>query len=458
MREGSVNEGSVTLDDGRLLAAIERAIPEEVRLIGRVLAEAGFRVWLVGGSVRDLIRAAQDPHVPPRTGDFDLCTDAKPERMLSLFRKVIPTGIAHGTVTVVLKGQHFEVTTLRGEGAYSDGRHPDAVFFVDDLEQDLARRDFTINAMAYDLAQKTLSDPFGGRRDLEAKVLRAVGNPGARFSEDGLRVLRCARFAATLGFDVEEATRAAIAPSRGSFSKVAAERVRDEWMKALSSPWPSRFLRIVRAEGLLDVTCPELFPRGESRLDDRYEELLALEDASDSDPLLRLVLFVLLAAEANPEDKGPSERASVLAALLASRLRLSGAERHVITHLAPLAATVRQTPTETVQGPWLRRFLSALGRDEIPRFVRLLHAASSPNGAAREQADLVERRVAGELQRGAVLSLRELAVTGSDLIREAGLPAGPGIGRVLAALLETTFEDPSKNQRDVLLSLARALH
>jgi tRNA nucleotidyltransferase (CCA-adding enzyme) len=213
----------------------------------------------VGGSVRDHIRAGLRGTPAPKSGDWDLATDATPEEVTATFKKVIPTGIKHGTVTVLLDGGSFEVTTLRGERGHSDGRRPDEVFFIDDITLDLARRDFTVNAIAFDLRTGKIVDPYGGLDDLRAGLLRAVGAPIERFNEDGLRVLRAARFAATLEMKIEEETLAAIPETLGSFRLVSAERIRDEVMKALKAREPSRFLLIARETGLLNIIFEGLF-------------------------------------------------------------------------------------------------------------------------------------------------------------------------------------------------------
>ena len=203
--------------DVELAAAVHAAMPDAVAQIADVLARAGHRTWIVGGVVRDLVRATSTgARSEAPAGDWDLATSAPPDVVLRSFRRAIPTGVQHGTVTVMVGKVGYEVTTLRGETAYTDGRHPDSVFFVDDIVADLARRDFTVNALAFDPLRDELIDPFGGLRDLGAGILRAVGDPAARFAEDGLRVLRAARFAATLELELEPATAAAIAPSRNS--------------------------------------------------------------------------------------------------------------------------------------------------------------------------------------------------------------------------------------------------
>jgi tRNA nucleotidyltransferase (CCA-adding enzyme) len=204
----------------------------------KCLNDSGYEAWLVGGAVRDSIMG-KEAH------DWDIATNAKPEEVVRLFSKVIETGIKHGTVTVMMNGEGFEVTTYRGEGTYSDGRRPDDVQFLNTIEEDLARRDFTINAIAYDPIACVFRDPFLGRNDIDRCLIRAVGNPHKRFAEDGLRVLRAARFAATLRFEIELETYQAINPSLRSYTKVSAERIRDEWLKIMSAREPSVAFKIM---------------------------------------------------------------------------------------------------------------------------------------------------------------------------------------------------------------------
>src|SRR5688500_12480077 len=188
---------------------LQASVPSEVRELCQRLREAGHRSWIVGGCVRDELLRGEGAGGPAARGDWDIATSARPEQVTKLFRRVIPTGIQHGTVTVLMRQGQYEVTTLRGETSYSDGRRPDAVYFVDDIKDDLARRDYTINAIAYDPLADKLIDPFDGLVDLTNKTLRAVGDPGARFAEDGLRVLRAARFVATLEVELDPATERA---------------------------------------------------------------------------------------------------------------------------------------------------------------------------------------------------------------------------------------------------------
>jgi tRNA nucleotidyltransferase (CCA-adding enzyme) len=335
-----------------LVDALRRKIPTEVQTISRTLNQAGHRSWVVGGSVRDVVRATLAGRDTSSVGDWDLASDARPEVVQKLFAKVIPTGIEHGTVTVVLNRQHFEVTTLRGEKGHSDGRRPDEVFFVDDLREDLARRDFTVNAMAFDVVTNEFFDPYGGIDDLKSGLIRAVGDPEKRFAEDGLRVLRCARFCATLGLAIEEATERAIIPSLSSFEKVAQERVSDEWFKALKSASPSRFFRAIVANKMLAITFRQLWSTENTLLS--LDETLARLDAAPGEPLERLALFV---RAGTPPETAPED----LARSFAARLRFSKDLTARLTRLCQFALL----PTDTWQdesGYSARKWLGRVGR------------------------------------------------------------------------------------------------
>src|ERR1700722_17969932 len=228
-----------------------KQIPELAILVCSKLHDAGFQAYLVGGCVRDLAMGAT-----PK--DFDITTDASPEKIMELFPRNIPTGLQHGTVTVCMGegiDNHFEVTTFRVEGEYLDGRRPETVKFVKSVVEDLARRDFTINAMAFDPVRKILFDPFRGEEDLRNGVIRAVGSPPARFQEDGLRIMRAARFAARFGFTVETETFRGMAENLETLQKVSKERISDELCKTLLAPYPGTGLILLQTCGALDVVC-----------------------------------------------------------------------------------------------------------------------------------------------------------------------------------------------------------
>jgi tRNA nucleotidyltransferase (CCA-adding enzyme) len=401
-------------------------IPAPVIELCQTLARHGQRGWVVGGCLRDLLRGQP-------AADWDLATDARPEQVAKLFPRVIPTGIQHGTVTVRHRGASYEVTTLRGEGAYSDGRRPDHVEYVSDIREDLSRRDFTINALAYDPVADHLEDPFDGLGDLAAKRIRAVGEPARRFSEDGLRVLRAARFAATLEFELDPATEAAIAPTLPTFQRVSAERVREEWSKAFKAGQPSRAFAVMRRTGILAATLPAL-----AELDQAvFAQALKAVDLAPRDPIVRLaaLLFPLRARGDLPD--------------WLTRYRYANAERERVLRLLRWA-----TPGELLTDADVRRHARQVGRpslDEVAAFGITVARAFTGSSAEAE-------RLATRLQQigDAPLTTRELALDGRMLMTELALKPGPILGQLLDLLLERVLERPELNTRECLLEQARA--
>jgi tRNA nucleotidyltransferase (CCA-adding enzyme) len=434
-------------------------LPRAVLELCERLQRAGHGCWVVGGSVRDSLGvqlAGGDARAVWHAKDWDLATDASPEQVMQLFRKVIPTGIEHGTVTVLLHGLNLEVTTLRADRSYSDGRRPERIEFVSSIDEDLARRDFTVNAIAFEPRTETLIDPFGGIADLRAKRLRAVGEASQRFAEDGLRVLRAARLVATLDFELEPATAAAIRPSLDTYRKVSAERIRDEWNKALGARAPSRAFRAMHEHGLLAITAPALDALAAQpaahgpQPGSAFARSLTRMDLCPRQPELRLAALLrdLDAAPARAAD--PSES-------LLSELRYSNAERKQVTHLVrhPLPR-----PPELCAAPSLRRWLRRIGPEHHTDACALARAELHARGASAaelEELDALERRATALLSENPPLSLGALAVDGKVLIREAGFQPSRQLGAVLETLLEQVIDEPALNTREKLLDLARAL-
>jgi tRNA nucleotidyltransferase (CCA-adding enzyme) len=406
------------------------AIPPAALWICQTLQARGHRAWVVGGCVRD--------HLLGRpVADWDVCTSARPDVLMAVFPKAIPTGIAHGTVTVVRDRAHYEVTTLRGDGDYADGRRPDAVRFLDDIDEDLARRDFTVNAIAYDPLARELADPFDGRGDIHRRTLRAVGDPLKRFGEDGLRVLRGARFVATLGFTLHPETEAAIAPSLDVFRRVSAERVRDEWMKAMKAPAPSHAFAVMRRTGILGVTAPALA----ALPDAAWRDALAALDGCDGPAALRVAALLHPLADALP---------TVDAWL--KQYRYSNEERAVMLH----ALKHHRTPSADLDGAALRRWLRAVGVEHLDAVFLLARTVAALGEGAHEVAAL-EARARAALAAGVVLSTRDLAVDGAALMAHLGIPPSRRLGELLTQLLERVTDDPALNEREALLDLARSL-
>lgn len=407
-------------------------IPEQVFRLCSTLRADGHHAWIVGGCIRDLLMGRA-------VNDWDIATTAHPPQVRTLFRRTIPTGIAHGTVMVMIGKQGYEVTTLRGEGSYSDGRRPDHVDFVDDIEQDLARRDFTINAMAYDVQKRELVDPWGGLTDLDRRLIRAVGVARERFGEDGLRPLRAARFCSTLEFELESGTEAAIRPSLDTFRKVSAERVHEEWRKALRAPRPSLAFRVMRRTGLLEVTCAPLASDDESM----FASALDAVDRAEPDPTFRLALLL-----GGAKPPGPMH---TWADGWLRDLRCSNQERKFVLFLLKhrnLPEELMRSGTEVVVRRWLSSVATGpLGRDGIEEVLRAAQARGQDVAGLRPRVRFV-------LESGVPLSISELPVSGDDLLAASGERAGRWIGEVLGQLLDEVLEDPTFADREKMLQRA----
>ena len=435
----------------RLPAHAARAIEQ--------LEGAGFETWAVGGCVRDSLRGAA-PH------DWDLCTAARPEQMKAVFagERVLETGLKHGTLTLLTDGGPLEITTFRADGGYSDGRHPDAVRFVGSVEDDLARRDFTVGAMAWHPA-RGLCDPYGGLDDLQDGILRAVGDPDARFTEDGLRILRAVRFASQLGFAVEPQTAAAMRRQLARLDCVAAERVREELTRTLCGRFVQRALLSYR--DVLAAVLPELVPmfdcaqQNPHHLYDVWEHSVRAVGQMPAVPALRWAM--LLHDCGKPACKTIDEKgvghfyghpkvSREIAERIVQRLRFSGAES------ARILLLVEQHDRPLGENDKLvRRRLSQIGEARFRDLLAIKKGDAVGQGTHPEDVAWLygmEQCLDRVLAADACFSLRQLAVNGDDMLA-LGL-SGPAVGAMLHDLLRAVIDEQADNTRGALLALARA--
>ena len=437
-----------------------------VRVLG-TLERAGHQAALVGGAVRDQLRGGRRSP----TDDWDAATSARPEEVAALFADATWEN-RFGTVTV-LASPSVEITSYRTEGGYRDRRRPDDVRFGASLTEDLARRDFTINAIAWvptDLVagHGRVVDPHGGARDLAAGLLRTVGDPAARFGEDALRLVRAARFAGRFELAVDPPTEVAIRDLAPTVTTVSAERIRNELLRVLADAVPSRALRLLERFGLLRLLVPELaalrgVPQAKAVPGDALDHALAAVDAApaaEANVRLAALLHDVGKAEtlADGHFIGHERVGAELASGVLHRLRVPSAPATEVVH------AIRHHMYAYDEG-WtdaaVRRFIRRVGEPGLPLLFALRRADNAASGVGRSgeenQADL-ERRISGELEASPDLLRRNrLAIDGNDLRRELGIESGPRVGHMLDALMEVVLDDPARNRRATLLELARGL-
>lgn len=447
-------------------------MPEKVKYIIDILMKNGYEAYAVGGCVRDSIL----DRVPQ---DWDITTSAKPEQVKALFHRTIDTGIQHGTVTIMLDKEGFEVTTYRIDGEYEDSRHPKSIAFTSKLEEDLKRRDFTINAMAYNLTEG-LVDIFGGMEDLGQEMIRCVGNPRERFAEDALRILRAVRFAAQLGFSIEPHTQEAIVEMAPTLKNISAERIRVELDKLLTSRHP-QLMRTASESGICKVVLPELdrmllqeqhnphhiYNVGEHCI--QAVQLLneAYETTPEYDKKIHSILaWTMLLHDAGKPDcytvdeegvghfYGHEEKGAEIAKRILKRLKFDNYTLETVVRLIKWHDYRFEKQEAAV-----RKAASRIGTD----IMELLFTVQkfdilAQNPATHEEKlfrlEQIRALYTGICEKQQCLSLKSLAVNGTDLI-EAGFEKGKQLGEILAFLLEKVLEEPDLNEKQILLELAK---
>ena len=431
-------------------------LPQAVEEIINRINAAGYEAYIVGGCVRDEL-LGKCPN------DWDITTSASPYQIKELFRRTIDTGIKHGTVTVMIKGTGYEVTTYRIDGAYEDSRHPKEVTFTSSLEEDLKRRDFTINAMAYH-PEEGLVDLFGGCEDLKNGIVRCVGEPSERFCEDALRMMRAVRFAAQLGYGIEPSTFAAIRKLASTITKISAERIQTELVKLLVSEHPEKF-RLLYQSGLTAYVMPEFDRAMETEQDNPHhcytvgEHILHSLGYVRADKALRLTM--LLHDLAKPVTKtmdeqgiahfyGHTEKGSEMAVEILRRLKLDNDTIYTVRQLVRYHdRRIGQTEKE------MRRAVHQIGEDIFPALFDIQEADVLAQSDYKrkekllkiEQCRVIYRKLVEEQQ---CMSLQKLAVNGKDLI-DSGMEPGKAIGEILKQMLEDVIEEPSHNTKEYLL-------
>lgn len=450
-------------------------IPEELLKIGGIFRKNGFKAYLVGGAVRDMI-------LGKKGHDYDLATNATPKQVMGIFKKVIPTGIAHGTVTIHIFGMQIETTTFRTEADYTDGRHPDSIKFATTIVEDLSRRDFTMNAIAADLESGELTDPFDGQKDIRNKIIRTVGEPQERFAEDGLRPVRAVRFSGQLGFSIEEKTLAALSEPEvlKKTASISVERFRDEFCKMLLCERPSDSLKLLEKTGILNIFIPEFAicrncsqkdSRGFHEFDVADHILYACDGAQKGNLEVKLAAFY--------HDIGKPECRTTEIVDGEERVHFHGHETKS-AQKALASMTALKFPNETIKNvvhlvqehmfyyehSWsdaaVRRFIIRVKPENIENLFALrladiygMHRTPLKEGSPAWNILLeFRKRIESVLEKKSALGIKDLAVNGRDLMQE-GIPSGKAMGMILNELFETVTESPAMNEKEKLLALAK---
>ena len=435
---------------------VKIVIPEQVNSILESLQKSGYEAYVVGGCVRDAL-LGREPN------DWDITTSALPMEVKSVFPRTIDTGLQHGTVTVLCGGTGYEVTTFRVDGVYEDGRHPKEVTFTPSLREDLKRRDFTINAMAYN-NESGLVDLFGGQKDLENGIVRAVGDPVQRFTEDALRIMRAIRFSAQLGYEIEPGTLKAAEILAPNLQKISSERIREELEKTLVSDRPE-LLRTAWAAGITKEFIPEFDRCMETdQINPHHcytvgEHILKGVSLVRKDRILRITMFLhdiakpichTVDEEGIDHFRGHAEVGCNLAKTILQRLKYDNATIRKVTTLVKYHDTqIRLTE------PSVRKAVVMTGADLFPLLLEVKQAdflaqSTFQREEKQEKFDTLRAIYERVLERGDCLSLRELAVNGSDLI-ETGVKPGREVGNILARMFEEVLNVPEHNNKEYLL-------
>lgn len=449
---------------------IKKSIPSEVLYVSKTLKDSGFQAHLVGGCVRDILRG-----VKPK--DWDVTTDATPDRIVSLFEHTYYEN-DFGTVGIVNEEAEesvkvIEITPYRKESMYSDRRRPDSVSFSNDIKEDLHRRDFTINAIALDAETLEIVDPHDGQKDLQDKLLRAVGDPVERFEEDGLRILRAIRFQAELNFTIEEETLKAIHKKRDTLNFISKERIRDEFSRIINSKNPASAIEMARRLDLLEYIIPELEEgvgieqKGAHRYDVFTHSLYALQHAADSDWAFEIRMAALMHDIGKPRTRRKNEKRGysfyghevVGAKITEKALKRLKFPKEVVSSVSTLVRWhMFFSDPEKISLTAIRRLLRNVGEERIWDLINIRFSDRIGMGLPKKEPYRL-RKFQAMIDKvlSDPVSVKNLAIDGNDIIKTAGIEPGPKVGFILHALLEEVIEDPSLNKREYLLEKSKEL-
>ncbi|MGG7079218.1 CCA tRNA nucleotidyltransferase [Clostridium sardiniense] len=436
-------------------------IPDKVKFIIDKFYENNYEAFMVGGCIRDSLLLKE-----PK--DYDIATSATPTITESLFDKTIPTGIKHGTITVLIDKEPFEITTYRVEGEYKDNRRPDEISFVTDIKDDLSRRDFTINAFAYN-SKEGLKDYFNGLDDLKNKIIRTVGNSNKRFNEDALRIMRAIRFSAQLDFKIEENTLNAIKENKELLKNISAERIRDELCKILISDNPRKGLNLLKDCGVLNIIIPELIPligfnqRNKYHYEDIFNHTLSVVENTPNDLILRLsALFhdigkpdcFFIDNKANGRFFGHNNVGEKITERILTRLHFDNKTIKTICILVKEHMNVLDNPSNLA----IKRLINRVSVDNIYLLYSLQEADITSLKIPEEalhKLNIMRDKTKFILESKAPMSTKDLAIDGSTLIKELSLVPGKVIGDILNHLLQLVLDNPDLNYKDILLDNAK---
>ena len=439
-------------------------IPKDVNYIINNFYKNSYEAYMVGGCVRDSLLG-----VEPK--DYDITTSAKPEETISLFEKTIPTGLKHGTITVIINSTPYEVTTFRTEGTYLDNRRPSSVDFVTDIKEDLSRRDFTINALAYN-ENTGLIDYFNGVNDIKNKIIRCVGDADKRFKEDALRMLRAIRFSCQLTFDIEENTLKAIKDNYKLIENISFERIRDEICKILISPNPSRGLELLKDTNLLELILPEInslvdfSPKCTNHNRNVFTHTLRVIDNTENDLLLRLSALFHDVGKLNtltPFNNGlfygfpgHSIEGAIMSKRILSKLKFDNNTIKIVSKLIEHHLVLNVDTMLTKYE--VKKLVNDVGKNNISLLFKLQRADINSLDNPKiflDKVNYTEKLTNEILENNEPLTIKDLDITGEDLISNLGLKPGKIIGDILNYLLDKVLENPNLNSKEILLNLAK---